>query len=776
MKVEKFVYHVLICVICCPILVLSYKEALGGHYVIDEKDHKHATEAPCATCPRNGVCVPKIQCPSHIRPGANYPRCHIDRQHIGVCCFSGNSHAAEPDLASRSSINIEDVKAVHNSSLQKLSDWLRKETLLDRDTSIQRETVPFYSQHEYIKEATDVGHGGLLNVFAAQELRARQAISDDDLALGLTQDTYGLFCPKPPSCPNVPSKYRRIDGNCNNFNHPSWGAALTAYERVLPPDYRDGTWAFRLSASGSPLPSARDVSNALLLAENHQSRSHNLMFMQFGHFLAHDLSAGVLFRTANDSVPSCCSADGTHLPIEHQHWACAAIDVSPKDPFYGQFDKRCLNFVRTQLAPWSDCVVGYAKQMNGATHYLDLSQVYGSSLKKSRSLRGVGGLLKSFHDYGRTLLPLTKRHECLTEKHGAACFDSGDNRGNQIISLTLLHTLFLREHNRIARALALINPEWDEEKIFHEARRIVQAEFQNIVYKEWLPLLIGTKLMKLFRITPTKGYSTNYDPRVNPAVTAEFASAAMRFGHSTVDGKMMLFNPQTGEVSETLSTPEVMFQPSRLRLKPFLDRILVGMSWQPMLNVGPFMSNSLSQFLFHGGNPYGLDLAAMNIQRGRDYGLRPYNDYRMLIGLNPFEFTTFSPNAAQRLASVYGAPQDIDLWIGGLLEKPIDGGLLGPTFSQILADQFARLKAGDRYFFEHGPDVNPGAFTISQLLELKKATLSRIICDNSDHIELVSQSPNAFLRADLPGNEPVPCDSPDIPAIDLRLFKEEQHH
>lgn len=63
--------------------------------------------------------------------------------------------------------------------------------------------------------------------------------------------------------------------------------------------------------------------------------------------------------------------------------------------------------------------------MNGATHYIDLSPLYGSSMKKLQQLRGPGGLLKTFHDFGRTLLPLTSKKECLIEKHGAACFDSG---------------------------------------------------------------------------------------------------------------------------------------------------------------------------------------------------------------------------------------------------------------------------------------------------------------------------------------------------------------
>ncbi|GBP21620.1 Chorion peroxidase [Eumeta japonica] len=212
---------------------------------------------------------------------------------------------------------------------------------------------------------------------------------------------------------------------------------------------------------------------------------------------------------------------------------------------------------------------------------------------------------------------------------------------------------------------------------------------------------------------------------------------------------------KSGGVHETLSIPEVMFEPARLRLRPFLDRLLRGLCLQPMQSVDPFVTESLTRYMFHGGNPYGLDLAAVNVQRGRDHGLRPYNDYRRLCGLQPYvDLDQFAHNAAERLSSVYSSPEDIDLWIGGLLEEPVDDGVVGATFANIIADQFSRLKRGDRYFYEYGPDVNPGAFTPGQLAEIKKVTMARLVCDNGDGLELTAMGPAAFLRADLPGQWP----------------------
>lgn len=109
-----------------------------------------------------------------------------------------------------------------------------------------------------------------------------------------------------------------------------------------------------------------------------------------------------------------------------------------------------------------------------------------------------------------------------------------------MISLVALHTVFMREHNRIAGELQNLNPHWTDEALFLEARRILTAIFQVITYKEFLPAVIGEAAMEEFDLVLTQGteYSYDYDQRVDPSITNEFSTAAFRYGHSTVGGLM----------------------------------------------------------------------------------------------------------------------------------------------------------------------------------------------------------------------------------------------
>lgn len=73
--------------------------------------------------------------------------------------------------------------------------------------------------------------------------------------------------------------------------------------------------------------------------------------------------------------------------------------------------------------------------------------------------------------------------------------------------MALMHVLFLREHNRVAEQLLKVNPHWDDEKLYQEARRIVIAEMQHITYNEFLPVILGEDALDKLAIILKKNFN-----------------------------------------------------------------------------------------------------------------------------------------------------------------------------------------------------------------------------------------------------------------------------
>ena len=98
-----------------------------------------------------------------------------------------------------------------------------------------------------------------------------------------------------------------------------------------------------------------------------------------------------------------------------------------------------------------------------------------------------------------------------------------------VILLQVTHTVWMREHNRVAGRLQDLNPAWSDEKLYQEARRVVIAELQHITYTEWLPIILGPSYMDNNNMSPRPaGYSRKYNKDVNPGITNVFATAAFR--------------------------------------------------------------------------------------------------------------------------------------------------------------------------------------------------------------------------------------------------------
>ena len=188
-----------------------------------------------------------------------------------------------------------------------------------------------------------------------------------------------------------------------------------------------------------------------------------------------------------------------------------------------------------------------------SSRYIDASQVYGSTLDLAISLRNLtndlGRLREGLgYNYGKPLLPFNTRHfiDCRRDprESNIGCFLTGDVRANEQLGLISMHTLWFREHNRLAEGLKGLNPHWDGDKLFEEARKIVGAQMQAITYKHWLALIIGDEGIKKMGVY--RGYQANVDPSISNV----FAASAFRFGHTLVQPIMPRMNANLEPIAE----------------------------------------------------------------------------------------------------------------------------------------------------------------------------------------------------------------------------------
>ncbi|MEK9662616.1 MAG: peroxidase family protein, partial [Alphaproteobacteria bacterium] len=273
---------------------------------------------------------------------------------------------------------------------------------------------------------------------------------------------------------------------------------------------------------------------------------------------------------------------------------------------------------------------------------------------------------------------------------------AGDVRANEQIGLTSMHTLFVREHNFWADRLAAVNPTWNDEQIYQEARKMVGAELQSITYNEFLPTLLGNQFS-------TQIGSYSYDANIDPGIANEFSTAAYRIGHTMLPNELQVLNEDGSEqVIGGVPLAEAFFRPDKVAAYG-IEGILRGLAATDSQEIDNLLVDGVRNMLFvMPGMSFGLDLASLNIQRGRDHGLPTYNEMRLALGLSAVTFGdgTFLACAEPLLMDVYADVDDIDLWVGLLSEIHHGDGMVGETAYAIIFDQFYRLMNGDDFWCE----------------------------------------------------------------------------
>ncbi len=487
---------------------------------------------------------------------------------------------------------------------------------------------------------------------------------------------------------------RSIDGSGNNVANPTWGTADTQLLRVVPNAYDDGISDPRGGFSSS-LPSPRAISNAVhdqAGVSMPSKRNLTNWVFQWGQFLDHDI----------DLTPGASPAEPFNIPVP--------ADDPDFDPFNTGTQVIGLNRSIHDTSTGTD-TSNPRQQINQITSFIDGSNVYGSDAQRAMNLRaGVGGRLLTQTGPDGDLLPFNSAgfiggFEENANDLGAdpsTLFVAGDVRANEQVGLTATHTLFVREHNRLADIIASIDGGLSDEDIYQKARKIVGAQMQVVTYREFLPALMGPVAPELSSLT--------YDPSANASIANLFSTAGFRIGHTMLPPVLERLDANGDPISQgNLSLAQAFFNPdevSNIGLDPYLR----GLGKTTQQEIDRFIVDGVRNFLFGPPGAGGLDLASLNIQRGRDHGLPSYNDVRAALGLSPattFADITSDTDLQAALASVYSSIDDVDVWTGGLSEDHIPNASLGRLFGLILQNQFTALAEGDRFFYLFDPDLDP---------------------------------------------------------------------
>lgn len=467
-----------------------------------------------------------------------------------------------------------------------------------------------------------------------------------------------------------PEGVASLNGSGNNLRHPEWGQVGRPYSRVAARNYADGIGTM---VEGPP---ARYVSNRIFNDTNQNIFSENGVTQwgfAWGQFLDHTFGLRQ-------------GAGGEVVPI--------AFDASDRlEDFVN--DLGGIEFERTPPAPGTGRT-SPREQINTVSSYIDAWAVYGGTARRLEWLREgpVDGDLSNNGAHllvsGAGYLPHADARddpasapdmELMGQLQGtpSRAVVAGDVRANENIALTSIHTLFVREHNRIVDALPADLP---EELKFQIARRVVMAEIQRITYEEFLPAL-GIDL---------PAYA-GYDPAVDATLSNEFATVGYR-AHSMIHGELEAegaaggYSPGAlesleahgveitvdGDEMEMAIPLNLAFGNPDLLEVLGLDSVLVGLGSEREYNNDEMIDNQLRSVLFQlpgprvedpaeclDGPPLPecfqgvLDLGAVDIERGRDHGMPFYNDLREAYGLG--RKRSFTAITGERAALFHAEPK-----------------------------------------------------------------------------------------------------------------------
>lgn len=611
-------------------------------------------------------------------------------------------------------------------------------------------------------------------------------------------------------------RVRSRNGVCNNLDHPDWGTPGSFFTRFGDQEYASDNYPIRFPQRPHP----RVISNRVFRQGSGQipePLGFNLAFMGLAQFITHDVTDN---GRATGQVDRALLVPETPENSDNPDIFCSpprGVPVSPDRPITNE---TCGGIIYSNS---SFTVVDGVRQIhNNINSYMELSQIYGNSEETENQLRRHSkGELKTQDYVNHTSVRFPPRRifkngqfltiiqqtgsvsnylpnlETTTVEHGRLampvcapfqppiipgvpvpiCFPkqdilvSGDGRVTENLNLHLFHLLFFREHNRLAKEISILNPSFNDEKIYRDAQKTNIAQYQNILYNEFVPQLLGSEEYRY-------GGYTGYRKNINPATTMPFATAAFRLHTMVCD---VLPTPNECGNEGRVNPDSVLEEPNGYgfcggrfaagTLLPIIfdtgpiEHILRGMIWTPMQKMDQLHSDGIREL-----RAGFLDIPALSIERGRDNGLPNYDTIRQYyyglrgsqtpykvpawsvyqskickdltnedsLGPDPiacFNVITSNLTLAIQLRNLYGKINNIDGFVGLRSEDRTDGSMFGPTSSGILAREFWTNRASDRFYFANSKMFNSQPLSLFNEQELD-------IIDNTTLADLMRRNFN----------------------------------
>lgn len=467
-------------------------------------------------------------------------------------------------------------------------------------------------------------------------------------------------------CSKRDTSFRSADGTCTDKSVPYAGAAGTAFGRNVPPEFMPKNVKETLMTPNPGL-----ISKEFFTREEFKPVPFlNMLAASWIQFMNHDwLTHGKNHERNPHKVPT---AEGGVVEVERTR-------VNPLD--------------RTQYKSEFGTV-----STNEVSHWWDASQVYGSNQEEQNAVRSFSmGKLKTVIVNGRELLPTVENFDAANNKQNQGREITG-LRDNMWVGLSMLHHLFVKEHNSIANALIKKHVKqnangsytWTngkvvkkmtakeiDDKVFQTARLVNAAVLAKIHTVEWTPAILANKTLRL-------GMYANWYGIANPAAWSplirNIPSLSRTDWTKTKEGT--LFGGIVGDKTNNYGVPFTITEeftsvyrlhsliPEHLEMKKLSDPKKVekvqleatrnAYSYEMMekndmkdlfysfgtQNPGQITLNNYPAFMQNLKIPgHGtMDLGMVDVVRDRERGVPRYNQFRRAIGLKAISsYSDFFP-------------------------------------------------------------------------------------------------------------------------------------